>query len=133
MSSLAVSPSVPASSPTSPQSSLSQSTSQTLEDLVLQREKDIEILKHQHAHAKYWGEIALIGREEINFGVPASANTAQNLAKRAEQFYLLGLGFAAMLSQDNGPDAVRAAAQLLEEFEYFIASSTVQSMVNFYY
>eukprot|EP00475_Leptophrys_vorax_P039175 TRINITY_DN7028_c0_g1_i1.p1 TRINITY_DN7028_c0_g1~~TRINITY_DN7028_c0_g1_i1.p1 ORF type:complete len:279 (+),score=81.67 TRINITY_DN7028_c0_g1_i1:29-865(+) len=100
----------------------------SIEDLVLRRQEEVELLKKHHSAPMYWAGAVLLSRVDINLGVPPSAVVQQQLSRRAEQLFTLGQGFSAMLSQDNGPDAVRAAAQLLEEFEYYISSSTVQSM-----
>jgi hypothetical protein len=113
-----------------PGSAAPQAAQLSIEDLVVKRQEEIELLKMHHAAPRHWAGIVLLSRADINSGVPPSAAVAQQLARRAEQLFTLGQGFSAMLSQDNGPDAVRAAAQLLEEFEYYISSSTVQSMVR---
>lgn len=96
----------------------------SVENLVVSRRRNIEKIKiHHQEFDKPWASIVRLTKHDIN-----NVRNPSHLQKRCEQFFVLGLSFSVMMRQDNGPNAVRAAAQLLEEYEYFIANGPVQSM-----
>jgi hypothetical protein len=95
------------------------------EELVQRRQAAFDYLKRAHrGEAFYLNSIRLRPAE-------LSAHAQTTDPSRNVRFLTLGLSVGAILEGAGGAAAVRAFAQMMEEFEYHVASAAAQSMVRF--
>uniref|UniRef100_K3WIZ2 Uncharacterized protein n=1 Tax=Globisporangium ultimum (strain ATCC 200006 / CBS 805.95 / DAOM BR144) TaxID=431595 RepID=K3WIZ2_GLOUD len=101
-----------------------QQRMQILEDLVQCRRSDWSYIKAMHEGTNYWLNIALLREQQVL----AHLGEKQTI-RRSVQFFYLGLGLGRLISEFNHPQFLAMeGCQLLEELEFYFASSAVQGM-----
>lgn len=96
-----------------------------IEYIVLKRQNTLDYLKRTHQGRVYWLNVIRLSREDIeSFYAPAE------LERRAEQLFILGLSVGRLLELSQGALVVRALAQLMEEYEYFVSHGMVSGALT---
>jgi hypothetical protein len=91
-----------------------------LEHMVLKRQSTLDYLKRCHMGSTHWLNIIKLSRADI-----VQHHDPRTLELRSEQWFLLGLSCGRILELPAGHLAVRACAQLFEEYDYFISHGMV--------
>eukprot|EP00300_Choanocystis_sp_HF-7_P036771 c52687_g1_i1.p1 GENE.c52687_g1_i1~~c52687_g1_i1.p1 ORF type:complete len:261 (+),score=62.18 c52687_g1_i1:120-902(+) len=96
-----------------------------IEYIVNKRHSNFEYLKKIHEGGAFWLNCVKIAQEDILtfYGNPATQ-------ARAEKFFILGTSVAPLLHLQNGIQYIRALAQLIEEYDYNYASTTMKSVMK---
>eukprot|EP00743_Colponemidia_sp_Colp-15_P004484 GILK01004835.1.p1 GENE.GILK01004835.1~~GILK01004835.1.p1 ORF type:complete len:272 (-),score=32.19 GILK01004835.1:127-942(-) len=100
--------------------STSKVTTSQIEYVVLKRQKNFDYIRRVHEGRVHWLNVVLITQEDIT-----KIHDPNVLAKRAEQWFYLGVSLAKILDLPNGAYTVRAFSQLLEEYEYHFANTAL--------
>lgn len=95
----------------------------SLEDLIVTRQMTLNTLYGFFEREMHWAGIAKLTKYDIG-----TSNSSMLLQKRTQHFYVLGTSMAAVVQHRTGIEAVHDMAQLMEEFEHFTASTSIQSM-----
>jgi hypothetical protein len=97
-----------------------------LEDLVACRRSDWTYLREIHAPGtNYWLNLTLVRETEL-----VQLIGEKQLLRRSQLFFYLGLGLGKLMEIRQTQYIATEGLQLLEELEFFFASTTVQSMVS---
>jgi hypothetical protein len=94
---------------------------QRLESMIEKRKNNFHYLMEIHQGEGYWLNSVLINHRELHSHI-------SDKASRAVMYYYFGLSLSKILELPAGPATIKAMVQLLEEWEYMFASSTMQSM-----
>jgi hypothetical protein len=94
---------------------------QRLESMIEKRKNNFRYLMEIHQGEGYWLNSVLLDHRELNSHI-------SDKASRAVMYYYFGLSLSKILELSAGPATIKAMVQLLEEWEYMFASSTMQSM-----
>lgn len=95
-----------------------------VEYIVNKRHSNFEYLKKIHEGGAFWLNCVQIAQEDI---LKFYGNSTQ---PRAEKFFILGTSVAPLLHLQNGSQYIRALAQLIEEYDYHYASTTMKSVMR---
>jgi hypothetical protein len=96
---------------------------QRLEALVRKRKANLQFLKKFHEGGCFWLNTILFNVEDIRHYARAVVPK-----QRAEAFFRLGLGLGKIVHLSKGCSIIRAFSQLMEEWEYYIAGTAMQSV-----
>lgn len=99
---------------------------QRLNLLVHKRKTNLAYLKKVHQGNCFWLNATMFSSDDIAKYVRTVVPKA-----RAEAFFYLGLSASRILSLPAGVATVRACAQLVEEFEYYLSGTAMQSVKYF--
>ncbi|TDH71871.1 hypothetical protein CCR75_001072 [Bremia lactucae] len=95
-----------------------------LEELIQHRRFDWNYLKTMHEGSNYWLNIALLREQQVLQYIGKKPRS-----RRSAQFFYLGLGLGKLVEETPHPELLAMnCCQLLEELEFFFASTAVQSM-----
>lgn len=95
---------------------------QRLESLIEKRKNNFLYLMEIHSGGSYWLNSVLIDKKELHSYLVEKPST------RAVMYYYFGISLSKILELSSGPATIKAMIQLMEEWEYFFASTTMQSM-----
>lgn len=95
---------------------------QRLESLIEKRKNNFLYLMEIHLGGSYWLNSVLIDKKELHSYILEKPST------RAVMYYYFGISISKILELNSGPITIKAMIQLLEEWEYYFASTTMQSM-----
>lgn len=96
---------------------------QRLQSMVYKRKENLKYLMRTHEGGVFWLNCILLTKDDI------SQYIYQTVPKhRTLLFFYLAIGASTVLKLPKGSPTVKAFLQLLEEWEYFFAGSTMQSM-----
>eukprot|EP01012_Entosiphon_sulcatum_P022810 TRINITY_DN27796_c0_g1_i1.p1 TRINITY_DN27796_c0_g1~~TRINITY_DN27796_c0_g1_i1.p1 ORF type:complete len:262 (+),score=44.61 TRINITY_DN27796_c0_g1_i1:47-787(+) len=98
----------------------------TLENLVTRRVKTLEYIRDVIEGRTLWVNVARIEVSDIT-GFYFSGGK-ENLEKRVQQWFHLGLNLAQLLTIPNGHPFVAAADKIVEDWGYHFGGSVLQSM-----
>ena len=96
---------------------------QRLEAMIEKRKHNFNYLKKTHEGKCYWVNCVRMNEDDIKSHVASTIPEHRGLS-----FYYLGSSMSNLLSLPAGPGVVRAAAQLLEEWEYYFSSLAMQGV-----
>jgi hypothetical protein len=96
---------------------------QRLESLIEKRKNNFLYLMEIHMGGSFWLNSVLFDKKELN----AYAMTEKTVT-RSVMFYYFGISLSKILELPSGSATIKAMLQLLEEWEYYFASNTMQSM-----
>jgi hypothetical protein len=98
---------------------------QRLETMIEKRKNNFQYLKTVHDGGTFWLNTVMIDKNKL-FSLVSDTTRVPPI--RSVMYYYLGLSLSKLLDLPPGPITVRALSQLLEEWEYYFASNTMQSM-----
>lgn len=108
---------------------------QRLEILIEKRKNNFNYLINIHCGDSYWLNSVLIDKKQLNYFISEKIPLNRSIS-----FYYFGLSLYKILELNDGYDTVKGLLQLLEEWEYYFSSNTMQSMKyvmsrtsNYYY
>eukprot|EP01031_Cornospumella_fuschlensis_P029729 gene29729-35894_t len=99
---------------------------QRLAMLIQKRKTNLAYIKKVHLGNCYWLNVAMFSYEDINKYIATMVPKS-----RALNFFYFGLSVSRVLALPPGLATVRACAQLLEEWEYFMSGAAMQSVKYF--
>jgi hypothetical protein len=96
---------------------------QKLQGLVAKRLANFKYLKMMHEGGHYWLNTVEMSSDFIHNYISSQVPSARTI-----NYFYLGLGMAKVLRADPGYATTKAFMQLMEEYDYFISGTGMQSV-----
>jgi hypothetical protein len=96
---------------------------QRLESLIEKRKNNFLYLMEIHLGGNFWLNSVLFDKKELN-----AYAMSEKTSTRSVMFYYFGISLSKILELPSGSTTIKAMLQFLEEWEYYFASNTMQSM-----